>query len=486
MRYIELKYEGKVINEQWKIDEILLEKKFNWVVNAEIQNARLEIINNTLVWNAGIWYNGNWKFGVFRDGEWKYGTWDNGVWYNGSWKDGIFKSGIIFNGIFVKGTFLGGEIRGGKFIDCEITPRVKEYVPGEKQQEQQDLQEPVIEPVQVRTDLHVVVKENNQNKMNKIKNFKAFLNEEKDIFKKRQTEIAKKTLKMPDAMANVMGGPTKEEAKEFLKSQRRKKKKIVKESTGDLQAQFVGNDMAQINVKQIEGGIEISSTSKTDIYNLKQTHGGEVVLKDDLYVLYIKDKKFEAKIINEEIRKVDDFFNKLANVIDGEYFPNVKFYRDNDDCAAAHYDIELFNNGAITYNSLIHRLSKHCNDSKENIEAIVKEFIIFEKKINETIFPDQFQYYADVECSFNYSDLNEFEEALQDYDGSYEVDAKPWDDLICIGGKKYLLTEYGGMKRSYMIFTNIEDENDYFTVNYEPVTKNFGKPTQPFRFYGIE
>lgn len=296
MRYNELKHEGQIINEQWKIDEILLENKFSWIVNAEIQNARLEIINGTLVWNAGVWYNGNWEFGVFRDGEWKYGTWENGVWYNGKWKDGIFKSGLIFNGIFVKGTFLGGEIRGGKFIDCQISPTVKEYVPGEKQQEVEDLQEPVIEPVQVRTDLHVVVKENNQNEMSKIKNFKSFLNEEKDIFKKRQTEIAKKTLKMPDAMANVMGGPTKKEAEEFLKSQKKKrKKKIVKESTGDLQDQFVGNGMAQINVKQIDGGIEMSSTSKTDIYNLRQTHGGEVVSKGDLYILYIKDKKFEAK-----------------------------------------------------------------------------------------------------------------------------------------------------------------------------------------------
>lgn len=41
--------------------------------------------------------------------------------------------------------------------------------------------------------------------------------DEDDIFKKRQIEIAKKTLRMPDAMVGVIGGMTKEEAKEILK-----------------------------------------------------------------------------------------------------------------------------------------------------------------------------------------------------------------------------------------------------------------------------
>ena len=34
----------------------------------------------------------------------------------------------------------------------------------------------------------------------------------KDLFTERKIEIAEKTLKMPDAIANVMGGPTKQEA----------------------------------------------------------------------------------------------------------------------------------------------------------------------------------------------------------------------------------------------------------------------------------
>lgn len=41
-----------------------------------------------------------------------------------------------------------------------------------------------------------------------------------DTATKHQIEIAKKTLRMPDAMAKVMGGMTKEEARELLKKYR--------------------------------------------------------------------------------------------------------------------------------------------------------------------------------------------------------------------------------------------------------------------------
>jgi hypothetical protein len=130
-RYSELKYDGKTYTEQWKIDEILIKNKFNWVVNAEIANARVEIFNDTFVWNAGIWFNGIWEFGVFRDGEWRYGTWKNGVFYNGVWRNGTFASGIIYNGKFFKGKIDGGEIRGGQFIDMIIAPNVQEYTSDE-------------------------------------------------------------------------------------------------------------------------------------------------------------------------------------------------------------------------------------------------------------------------------------------------------------------------------------------------------------------
>lgn len=140
LRYSELKFDGIVYTEQWKIDEILIKNKFNWLVSSEIKNARLEIFEGTLVWNGGIWYNGNWYFGVWRDGEWRYGTWENGVFYNGVWRNGTFKSGIIFNGKFFKGKIEGGEIRGGQFIDVEIDPKVIEFTGDETQAKQAQAQ----------------------------------------------------------------------------------------------------------------------------------------------------------------------------------------------------------------------------------------------------------------------------------------------------------------------------------------------------------
>jgi hypothetical protein len=191
-RYSELKHDGKVYTEQWKIDEILIKNKFNWLVNSEIKNARLEIFQDTLIWNAGIWYNGDWYFGVWRDGEWRYGTWQNGVWYNGVWRNGTFKSGIIYKGKFFKGKIEGGEIRGGQFIETEISPNVKEYTEDEFQTKVQDQNQqnvPNIEQtrpidndkVRVHGTVNVQAQplkiqneKNNNNKMKMIKTYEAY------------------------------------------------------------------------------------------------------------------------------------------------------------------------------------------------------------------------------------------------------------------------------------------------------------------------
>lgn len=71
-----------------------------------------------------------------------------------------------------------------------------------------------------------------------------------------------------------------------------------------------------------------------------------------------------------------EFFNTLVNKLDLTYFPTLKFYRDNDDCAKMHYNVELFNNGCLTYKELINRLAKNCNDTRVNLHNIVSEFII--------------------------------------------------------------------------------------------------------------
>jgi hypothetical protein len=119
-RYKELKFNDKIYTEPYKIDEILVKNKFEWFLDCEVENVRIEITKDTLVFNSGVFFNGTWVYGVFRDGQWKYGTWEGGVWYNGTFYNGIFKNGLIFNGRFINGKIEGGEIRGGEFFDVQI------------------------------------------------------------------------------------------------------------------------------------------------------------------------------------------------------------------------------------------------------------------------------------------------------------------------------------------------------------------------------
>lgn len=83
---------------------------------------------------------------------------------------------------------------------------------------------------------------------------------------------------------------------------------------------------------------------------------------------------------------VEDFFNKLLGDLDSKYFPDVKYYRDDKEDAKLHYTVELFNNGCLTYEELINRAAKSCNDTKENIHKIVslyvKDFQGYEYKLS--------------------------------------------------------------------------------------------------------
>lgn len=72
---------------------------------------------------------------------------------------------------------------------------------------------------------------------------------------------------------------------------------------------------------------------------------------------------------------VKDFFNKVTAEIDNIYFPTVKYYGDDKNDVKVHYTLELFNNGCLTYDKLILRISKACKDSKLNIHNIVKKYV---------------------------------------------------------------------------------------------------------------
>ena len=124
-RYKELKYEKKTYTEQWKIDEILIKNGFQWFIDCEVEDVRIEILKKTLIMNSGTFFNGTWVYGAWRDGIWKYGTWVSGVWFNGKWIDGIFQDGIIKDGKFFNGRMETGTIDGGDFYHMEISKDVK-------------------------------------------------------------------------------------------------------------------------------------------------------------------------------------------------------------------------------------------------------------------------------------------------------------------------------------------------------------------------
>lgn len=140
-RYKELKYEGKTYSKRYEIDEILLEKDMNWFLDAEIENARIEIMKDTLIFNAGIWYNGIWEYGVIRDIDWRAGTFQNGVIYNGIFKKIKMEKGIIFDGTFISGDILYADIRGGEFKNVNVSDNVKKtQAPPPQPQETQQTQ----------------------------------------------------------------------------------------------------------------------------------------------------------------------------------------------------------------------------------------------------------------------------------------------------------------------------------------------------------
>ena len=92
MRYLELNYREKTYTSNNEIHDILLKEGFYWLIDSEIENAKLEIKNNTLIWENGSFYTGEWHYGIFKNGSF-YGNWKNGIWkngyFNGNWISGI-------------------------------------------------------------------------------------------------------------------------------------------------------------------------------------------------------------------------------------------------------------------------------------------------------------------------------------------------------------------------------------------------------------
>jgi hypothetical protein len=95
MRYLGLIFEGKNYSSESKIDTILEQNNLDWLIDAEIENANLEIKKNTLIWHSGTFYSGHWHYGIFKNGKF-YGNWKNGIFENGEFL-GKWNSGINHN-----------------------------------------------------------------------------------------------------------------------------------------------------------------------------------------------------------------------------------------------------------------------------------------------------------------------------------------------------------------------------------------------------
>ncbi len=92
MRILELKYGSKVYTNSNEIHDILVKEKFYWLIDSEIENAKIEIKNQTLIWYDGDYITGSWHYGIFKNGRF-YGNWENGIWesgnFGGKWHSGI-------------------------------------------------------------------------------------------------------------------------------------------------------------------------------------------------------------------------------------------------------------------------------------------------------------------------------------------------------------------------------------------------------------
>ena len=93
MKYKSLTHKDKTHRNDLKITQILSDLNFDWLIDAEIENAEIEIKNDTLIWKSGTWYSGTWFYGIWQKGNFLSGVFLNGIWEEGTFK-GEFRSGI--------------------------------------------------------------------------------------------------------------------------------------------------------------------------------------------------------------------------------------------------------------------------------------------------------------------------------------------------------------------------------------------------------
>jgi len=74
-----------------------------WLLDADFDNAVIEVSRGKIIWWSGYWYDGIWENGIWEDGTWYAGLWLNGIWRNGAWLDGTWENGSWLNGDWEEG-----------------------------------------------------------------------------------------------------------------------------------------------------------------------------------------------------------------------------------------------------------------------------------------------------------------------------------------------------------------------------------------------
>jgi hypothetical protein len=309
-RYKQLIYNEKTYTEDYKIDEILVKNKFEWFLDCEVENCRLEITKNTLVFNSGVFFNGTWKYGVFRDGQWKYGTWEGGVWYNGTWYNGIFQNGLIFGGRFINGKIEGGEIRGGEFFDVKINKLVvnntiqkieQKHKPMQGQPQNRGIQQhqpyteeenEVDEPQGVQPQK---IEENYKIKrfMTYVKTYEGFVSKVKDFFKESPCE---------------------------------------NDDLGNTIINYIENNDFNIEKKEYGGGPVYKFIIRKNVNELDPY--GEDSWGDDMTISVKEIKEFESygvyvRVNNDELHISRKIKYKLPELLEDKYLQNKKREREN-------------------------------------------------------------------------------------------------------------------------------------------------------------
>lgn len=71
----------------------------------------------------------------------------------------------------------------------------------------------------------------------------------------------------------------------------------------------------------------------------------------------------------------ENFYNKVAKELMQDYFPTIKWHRDNFASQKAMYNLELFNNGCLAYNTLVKKLAKYCMTEKKEIKTLLSKYL---------------------------------------------------------------------------------------------------------------